>query len=282
MAGSDRHDAPRIHVVHATSPACHWSWGYEAVVQRLKLVYGDQIDLTLRLGCPYEDREQWLVDYGMGAQEAADWINDEVGPLMGVPLAKIDWGTQPRSCMPAVLAVQAARRQDEELGWRFSRELLRRYATEHADISRDDIILEAAKAVGLDVRRFKSDFADKDALRAEYEQQSQRGPPVHVGFYNWVVWDGGNRKVILDYAFDPREIEGAIDWLSGGTLTKSIPTDIVGYLKENGLAPLSEIGRVFDFADAQAATEAVEKLEKAGKLERVTLAGAPHWKSAAR
>ena len=272
--------APRIHVVHATSPACHWSWGYEAVVQRLQLVYGDQIDLTLRLGCPYEDREQWLVDYGMSAQEATDWVNDEIGPLMGVPLAKIDWNTQPRSCMPAVLAVQAARRQDEERAWRFSRELARRFAVERVDVSQDDAILDAARAVRLDIARFEKDFAQKDALRQEYEEQGARGPPLHAGFYNWALWDGGNRKVILDYAFDPREIEGAIDWLSGGTLTKSKPTDIVGYLQRNGLAPLSEIGRVFDFADGPAATEALEKLEKAGKIERRVLAGAPHWKAA--
>ncbi|HVM46008.1 MAG TPA: DsbA family protein [Candidatus Thermoplasmatota archaeon] len=273
--------APRIHVVHATSPACHWSWGYEAVVQRLKLVYGDQIDLTLRLGCPYEDREQWLVDYGMTAQEATDWVNAEIPALMGVPVAPIRWETQPKSCMPAVLAVQAARRQDEERAWRLSRELVRRYVTEAIDITKDDIILDAVQAVGLDAKRFQADYAQKAALRKEYEQQGSRGPPVHVGFYNFVVTDGGNRRVVLDYSFDPRDIEGAIDYLSGGTLKKRQPTDIVGYLRANGLAPLSEIGRVFDFPDGRAATEALEKLEKAGKIERQTLAGAPHWRATA-
>ena len=279
MAAEHAHDAPRIQVVHATSPLCHWSWGYEAVVQRLKLVYGDQIDLTLRLGCPYEDREQWLVDYGMSASEASEWLNTEVGPLMGVPLAKVDWTSQPRSCMPAVLAVQAARRQDEERAWRLSRELVRRFAVEGIDVTQDQVILDAAGVAGLDLARFQKDFAQKDVLRGEYEQQGSRGPPLHVGFFNWAIWDGGNRKVILDYAFDPREIEGAIDWLSGGSLRKNKPTDIVAYLKEQGLAPLSEIGRVFDFADAAAATEAIEKLEKGGKLQRIMLAGAPHWKA---
>ena len=270
-----------IHVVHSTSPACHWSWGYEAVVQRLKLVYGDQIDLTLRLGCPYEDREQWLVDYGMSAQEATDWVNSEVGEPMGVPMAKIRWETQPASCMPAVLAVQAARRQDEELAWRLSRELCRRFVAEAIDITKDDVIHEAVRAVGLDVGRFQKDFAQTEALREEYEQQASRGPPVHVGFYNFVVWDGANRRVILDYSFDPREIEGAIDFLADGKLQKRKPTDIVGYLREQGLAPLSEIGRVFDLPSREAAIAAVEALEKEGKLERVTLAGAPHWRASA-
>lgn len=269
--------APRIHVVHVTSPVCHWSWGYEAVMNRLKLVYGDQIELTVRLGCPYEDREQWLVDYGMSAQEASDWVNTEVPDLMGVPMAPVKWETQPKSCMPAALAVQAARRQDEERAWRLNRELVRRFATEAIDVTQDAILFDAVQAVGLDLAKFKADFAKKDELRAEYEEQGSRGPPVHVGFFNFVVTDGGNRRVILDYAFDPREIEGAVDYMGGGKLTKSKPTDIVAYLKHNGLAPLSEIGRVFDLPDGKATTEALEKLEKAGKIERKTIAGAPHW-----
>ena len=270
---------PRVQVVHATSPLCHWSWGYEAVINRLKLVYGDQIDLTVRLGCPYEDKEQWLVDYGMSAQEASEWINTEVPELMGVAMAPVVWEKQPKSCMPGVLAVQAARRQDEEKAWRLNRELVRRFATECLDVTQDEIIFEAVKTSGLDLARFKKDFAQKDALREEYDAQQTRGPQVHVGFYNFVVTDGGNRRVILDYSFDPRDIEGAIDYISGGTLKKSKPTDIVHYLKENGLAPLSEIGRVFDFASGGATTEALETLEKAGKIERVSLAGAPHWKA---
>lgn len=270
---------PRVQVVHTTSPLCHWSWGYEAVIQRLKLVYGDQIDLVVRLGAPYEDREQWLVDYGMSAQEATDWVNAEIGETMGVPIAKINWETQPKSCMPGVLAVQAARRQDEEKAWRLNRELVRRFATEAIDVTQDKVIFDAVSLVGLDLARFKKDFAQKDALREEYEAQQTRGPQVHAGFYNFVVTDGGNRRVILDYAFDPRDIEGAIDYISGGTLTKSKPTDIVHYLRENGLAPLSEIGRVFDFANGDATTAALEKLEKSGTIERVTLAGAPHWRA---
>ena len=270
---------PRIHVVHATSPVCHWSWGYEAAMNRLRLVYGDQIQLTLRLGCPYEDREQWLVDYGMSAAEAEAWVNEEIAGIMGVPIAPMRWEMQPRSAMPAVLAVQAARRQDEERAWRFHRELVRRFAVEGVDVTQESALLEAARASGLDATRLQRDLAATEALREEYEAQAQRGPPVHVGFYNVVLWDGGNRRVILDHAFDPRDLESAIDWMSGGALRKTPPTDVVGYLREHGLAPLSEIGRVFDFPDARAATEALEALEKAGAIERTMLARAPHWRA---
>lgn len=269
-------DAPTIHLVHATSPACAWSWGYEAVLNRVKLVYRDQVKTHLRIGVPYEDREQWLVDYGMSAKEATDWMNDEVAPLMGVPLAKIQWEKQPATCLPAALALLAALKQGEN-GWRFQRALVRMFAVEGKDPSSPAVIEAAVKEAGLDAARFAKDHADKEALRAELDQQE--GPPVHTGFFNVALWDGGNRKVILDYTFDPREVEEAIDYLSGGSLKKTPPTDVVAYLREHGLAPRSELGRVFDLPDAKATTEKLEALEKAGRIERVTLAGAPHWKA---
>lgn len=268
-----------VHVVHSTAPTCHWSWGYEAVMNRLRMVYGDQIELHVRLGCPYEDRDQWLVDYGMSAKEAEDWINSEASDTMEVALAPVSWATQPKDCMPATFAVQAARRQGEDIAWKFQRALVRRYAIEGKDPTTEVEILAAAKEVGLDVPRLKTDLADAEGLRAEYEAQGTRGPQVHAGFYNVVVTDDGKRRVILDYAFEPSDVEGAIDYISGGTLTKRpVGTDVAGYLREHGWAPLSEVGRVFDL-DARGASDALEKLEKAGKVERRSFAGAPHWRA---
>lgn len=271
-------EAQRIHVVHTTAPGCHWSWGYEAVFNRLRMVYGDQIELTIRIGCPYESWEQWMKDYGMGEEEALQWIDEEAGPMMGVPIARVR-GTKPfPNMMPASLATIAALRQGEK-GWRFQRALVRMYAVEGKDPSADTTLAAAAREAKLDEARLQRDRADPEALRAAYEEQAQAGPPVHVGFFNLVVWDGGNRRAILDYSFDPRDVEGAIDWLSAGALRKERPTDIVAYLRRHGVAPLSEIGRVFDHETREDALAALEALEKAGSVERVTLAGAPHWRA---
>lgn len=271
-------EAPRIQVVHATAPGCQWSWGYEAVFNRLRMVYGDAIDVHVRLGAPYEDWRQWLVDYGMTEPEACAWVNDEVAPIMGVALARAEPGKVAPTVLPASLAVLAARRVAPERAERFQRALLRMFAVEGADPSRPATIAAAAREAGVDAGRLEREMQDEASLREELEAEGSRGPPLHAGFYNVVVWDGGNRRVILDYAFDPEVVEGAIDYLSGGTLRKARPTDVVGYLREHGVAPLSEVGRVFGM-DADEAMAALERLEKEGRLERVTLAGAPHWRA---
>lgn len=272
---------PRVHVVHATAPGCHWSWGYEAVVNRIRMVYGDQVALHLRVGCPYDDKAQWLADYGMTAQEAEAWLNDEAAPAMDVPLARVSWSAQPQTLLPASLAALAALRQGEEKGWRFHRALLRMYAAEGRDPSAPESIEAAAVEAGIDIRKVQAAFRDEEQLLQALGEQDGKGPPVPVGFYNLVVTDGANRRVILDYAFEPRDVEEAIDYIAGGSLTKARPDakDVPRYLREHGPAPLSELRRVFGLA-AEEAPAVVEAHEKSGRIERVVLAGAPHWRVA--
>lgn len=267
---------PRIHVVHSTAPGCSWSWGYEPVINRLRMVYGDQIDVHLRLGCPYESWEQWQKDYSMSEKEALDWMNDECFPMMGLPFARLTPEKVPQNVLPATLATVAALRQGMEKGWRFNRALLRMIHVEQRDLMDPKTPLAAAQEASLDVPRFQKD-AEDEKLIDEYGELAQSGPPVHVGFYNVVVWDGGNRKVMLDYTFEPTVIEEAIDYMAGGTLRKTTPRDVHAYIARHGYAPLVEIQRVFDLAPKDALTE-LERLEKAGKADRKTLAGAPHWR----
>ncbi len=60
MVRSTKARARKVHVHHATAPTCWWSWGYEAVMNRLPLVYGDQVQVHLYRGVVYEDVQQYL------------------------------------------------------------------------------------------------------------------------------------------------------------------------------------------------------------------------------
>lgn len=268
---------PRIQVIHVTAPGCTWSWGYEPVFQRLDLVYGDQIDVRILLGCPYEDFDQWMRDYGMSWEEALAFFK-EGAETMGVPiLADHTRETLPWNVLPASLAAVAARRQEPEKARRFLRVLTRRVVVEGQHPTRPEVLVEAAREAGLDVARFQEDLADEAGIRDEYENPGGSFPHVPMGFYNVVVTDGAGRTVILDYAFDPRAVEEAIDYLSGGRLRKRQPRDAVAYVEDHGPAPLVEVARVFALAEKDALAR-LEEAEKGGRLERVTLAGAPHWR----
>ena len=104
---SQDHDK-RIAVVHFTAPTCWWSWGYEPVFNRLKLVYGDQINIVTLYGTVYEDIEEYKKNYELDDAGFVKWAK-ESQEIMGVPMhLNYRFDTMPKSVLPASLAVIAA------------------------------------------------------------------------------------------------------------------------------------------------------------------------------
>jgi predicted DsbA family dithiol-disulfide isomerase len=266
----------KITIFHATAPTCWWSWGYEGALNRVRLVYGDQVDVRLLYGTVWEDFDEYLKGYELTVDAVNEWA-EESADLMGVPI-RANYGTnEPRNLVPATYATLAARKQGEKKGERFARALLRRFVVEGRDVTQEDVLLDAAQEAGLDLTSFHRDLADTAARQADRENQGEGFPHLPLGFYALTLTDGGDRTVLLDHAFDPKVVEEAIDYLSRGALRKSDPTDVVAYLREHGLAPTMEIARVFGVPAEEMGTR-LAALAREGKTERVDLAGGPHWK----
>ena len=275
MSYHNDHDE-RIIVVHFTAPTCWWSWGYEPVFNRLKLVYGDQIRLLTLYGAVYEDVEEYKKEYELDDAGMVAWAK-ESQQIMGVPMhLNYCFDRMPRNLLPATLAVMAAQRQGHQNGERLYRALLRRSIVEDKDVTNETTILEAVKEAGLDETQFKRDWADEASLKADLEKQGDGAPPVHVGFYNIAVTDRHGRTVYLDQKFEPSVVEEAIDYLSNGQLKKARPTDVLAYLQAHGPTSLVEVERVFKLSSKQALAE-LERLEKLGKARRLNLSGANFW-----
>lgn len=267
----------RLH--HAMSPTCWWSWGYYGTLSRVRLVYGDQVDLNLAILPVYEDIEHYWHQYDLSPERMKKWVEDSQAK-MGVPIytgyAK---ATMPKSVVRHALAVVAAYRQGQPQGDRMCRALARRFCVEGNMSDSDETLVEAARESDLDVERFRRDWRDQAKLGRELEEQTHGLPHVPLGYYNLVLEDNKGRKVVLDYAFEPDDVVSAIEYLSGGKLKKNAPTDPVAYLRAAGPAPAAEIARAFAWTPAKA-EEALKSLEKEGQLRRLTLAGAPHWAAA--
>jgi len=266
----------KIQVFHSTAPTCFWSWGYEAVFNRLKLVYRDQIDVRVQISCVYDNFEEYLKHYELTFDGMKEWTEEAIG-IIGVPLhTHLRREQFPPSQLPASMAAMAAKRQGEAQGARFFRALLRRASVEGHDVTKESAQLEAAKEAGLDLERFRDDLADHDGLVADYQNQGDEFYHMPLGFYNVILTDGENRTVILDYAFDPGIVEETIDFLSRGRLTKRTPKDILGYLRDHGPTPVREIARVFGLTPDEASAK-LAAFEKEGRTRVTNLAGGHHW-----
>jgi predicted DsbA family dithiol-disulfide isomerase len=266
----------KVMVVHFTAPTCWWSWGYEAVFNRLKLVYRDQINILTVYGAVYEDIEEYKKNYELDDAGALAWAKESQG-IMGVPMhLNYSFDHMPKNLLPATLAIMAAARQGKEKGHRLYRALLRRNIVEDQDVTLEPTIFEAAREAQLDEAKFKGDWVDQASLKDDLEKQGEGAPPVHVGFYNVAVTDGRGRTVYLDQQFEPSVVEDAIEYLTAGHLKKTKPTDVPAYLNAYGPTPLIEVQRVFGLPSNDALAE-LERHEKLGRIKRSTLAGEPFW-----
>jgi len=270
------HEEPRkITIYHAAAPTCWWTWGYEGALNRVRAVYGDQVELRTFYGTVWEDLDAYLKENELTADGLEDWAREAVD-LMGVPIRTTYAAQEPRNLVPVTHAAMAAMRQGQEKGQRFVRAVLRRFVVEGQDVTREDALAAAAAEAGLDLAAFQRDAADAEARAEDVGHQGSGWPHLPIGFYNLAVTDGANRTLLIDHAFDPQALEEAIDFLSGGTLTKQAPPDALAYLGAHGLAPTAELARVTGVAAPEMEAR-LASWEKEGRVVRVVLAGAAHW-----
>jgi len=276
--GHAHDEEPKITIFHVTAPTCWWSWGYEGTLNRVRAVYGEQVELRTFYGTVWEDFDEYLKENELTVKGVNEWARESVD-LMGVPIRANYGPREPRNLLPVTHATMAALRQGRERGERFVRAVLRRFVVEGLDVTRDEVLAAAAREAGLNLAALKKDSADTKARAEEVRHQGAEWPHLPIGFYNLAVTDGENRTVLIDHAFEPKVLEQAIDYLSGGTLAKRAPPDALAYLRAHGLTPTQELARVTGIPGKEMEAR-LSAWEKEGRVARAVLAGAPHWMAA--
>src|SRR2546426_5099348 len=75
--GPPSRDRP-IEIVHFADPWCWWSWGLEPILQRLREVYGDNVQGTYKMGGEFESLKGGMVEYCVVERGTVDWILEPV------------------------------------------------------------------------------------------------------------------------------------------------------------------------------------------------------------
>ena len=146
-----------IRIVYFTDPICSSCWGIEPQLRRLKLEYGDQIDIEYRMGGLLPD---WSYNSG-GISKPSDVAGhwDEVSHHYDMPIDGDVWLEDPLpSSYPPSIAFKAAQMQDEKLALKFLRRIREMVFLEKKNITKWEHLAAAATQVGLDAVRLKTDF----------------------------------------------------------------------------------------------------------------------------
>jgi len=262
-----------VKVVHFADPWCWWSWGLEPVLQRLRVVYGDRLEVEYRMGGTFADVGEWMQEYGMDEASTVDWIRESMG-LFRNPLDPEFLRTSGvTSTYPSCLAYKAAQLQDAGMADEFFRRMMEAFQVQGAPPS-ENTFLRLAQSVGLDGPRLLKDAKSEDVVAA-FEADRHEMERLGANFLTLVVSAGGKTEAKSE-VFASGPFEEMIDRLVPG-LPKRSPVDILEYLEKHvHLTTAHEVAEVFHIADEDAERR-LSALQEAAILERFDWAGAGFW-----
>jgi len=265
MPGGNVLSSPPIKIVHFADPWCWWSWGLEPVLQRLKDVYGDGVEIEYRMGGTFEKLEEWMHEYGVDDKSTIEWIRESTA-MHGMPLDPA-YILRTKSTYPACLAFKAAELQDRVKAERYLRRMMEGFMVEGRTATPDELAILAGQ-VGLDGERIKRDMTSKkvqDAFAADRKEMTESG----VNFLSLLIESNGKREVKGE-VFTSAPYEEIVDRFAP-ELPKRMPTDILEYMERHRgtLIPAREIAEVFRISTSDAAARA-RNLADAGLMDTVS------------
>lgn len=192
-----------VKVIYFTDPICSSCWGIEPQLRKLKLEYGNNVDIEYRMGGLLPD---WSYNSG-GISKPSDVAHhwDEVSHYYDMPIDGDVWLQDPLdSSYPPSIAFKAAQMQDKTKATEFMRELREMVFLKKINIAKWDNIAAAAKKVGLNPDQLKSDYEGKGKELFQEDLKLAREMGVR-GFPTMFFTNGAGSKEIVygskPYAF---------------------------------------------------------------------------------
>mgnify|MGYP003608385576 CR=1 FL=1 len=264
-----------IKVIYFTDPICSSCWGIEAQIRKLKLEYGNAIEIEYCMGGLLAD---WSYNSG-GISKPSDVAGhwDEVSAYYDMPIDGDIWLQDPlESSYPPSIAFKAAQLQSQEKAILFLRTIREMVFIEKKNICKWSNLEEAALKVGLNKEQFKTDYEGKAKLLFEEDLKKTRSFNVR-GFPTMYFIDKNNNKELVYGSKPYQAYESAILKLDA-TIKKSQYNQNweTLFLKYNTYSAkeYSELSGV----PRNKSEDFLNNLVSQGKLEKLTCKNGSIWK----
>ena len=184
-----------VKIIYYTDPICSSCWGIEPQLRKLKLEYGNSIEIEYRMGGLLPN---WSYNSG-GISKPSDVSHhwDEVSVYYDMPIDGNVWLEDPLpSSYPPSIAFKAAQMQDNEKAILFLREIREMVFLQKKNITKWEHLEMAGKKVGLDIVKFKIDYEGK--AKELFEEDLKLGRELGVrGFPTIFFTDiAGNKEMV--------------------------------------------------------------------------------------
>ena len=265
-----------VRIVYFTDPICSSCWGVEPQLRKLKLEYGDQIEIEYHMGGLLPD---WSYNSG-GISKPSDVAHhwDEVSAYYQMPIDGDVWLEDPlSSSYPPSIAFKAAQLQDQEKAVQFLRRIREMVFLEKKNITKWEHIRQAASEVGLDTFQLKEDYEGK--AKAHFDQDLALAKKMSVrGFPTFFFADSQNNQLTV-YGFKPYETfeEAVLKLLPDARKTK-IDVSPASLFEHYPTLTTKEFSVLSGISTSEA-EKTLTDLFTQNKLSKTTTKNGPLWKS---
>lgn len=188
-------DKKPVKIIYYTDPICSSCWGIEPQLRKLKLEYGNNIEVEYRMGGLLPN---WSYNSG-GISKPSDVAHhwDEVSVYYDMPIDGNVWLEDPlNSSYPPSIAFKAAQMQDNEKAILFLREIREMVFLQKKNITKWEHLELAGKKVGLDIVKLKADYEGK--AKELFEEDLKLGRELGVrGFPTMFFTDTTGQKEMV-------------------------------------------------------------------------------------
>lgn len=242
----------KVRLIYYTDPICSACWAIEPQLKRLKLEYGDYVEVEYKMGGLLPGWEGFA-DNANGISKPSDVAHhwDEVGQQSGMSIDGDLWLEDPlHSSFPPSIAFKAAQKQGEELALRFLRKIREQVFLEKKNITKEPFLLKAIESCGGDTARFLQDY-HAEATAQSFHEERQEGQNYGVrGFptFIFIGKDGKGFKIsgMSGYEYYIHALEKAF---GKKIAPKSLAYSELDLLKKYGFMATREISFVLGQAD---------------------------------
>lgn len=263
-----------VKIIYFTDPICSSCWGIEPQLRKLKLEYGNDIEIEYRMGGLLPD---WSYNSG-GISKPSDVAHhwDEVSRYYDMPIDGDIWLEDPLdSSFPPSIAFKAAQIQDELKAIIFLRRIREMVFLEKKNITKWEHLRDAAYQTGLDTLKLKADYKTnaKEMFEADLALSKKLGVR---GFPTMFFIDSLNNQQLV-YGFKPYQA------FEGATL-KTFPIATKMKYDNSWVGLFNEYPTLTtrEFSELSGSTKTegemlLEELTTAGKIHKTNTKNGPLW-----
>lgn len=264
-----------VKVIYYTDPICSSCWGIEPQLRKLKLEYGNTVEIEYRMGGLLPD---WSYNGG-GISKPSDVAHhwDEVSVYYDMPIDGDVWLEDPlHSSYPSSIAMKAAQMQDNEKAISFLREIREMVFLQKMNIAKWEHLEAAAKKVGLDLNQFNADFNGKAI--ALFNEDLKLGKELGVRGFPTLFFMNNEGESTFVYGSKPYSaFEKAVLKLAPSAIKSEYNKNWETLFAHFPTLTKKEFSEL-SLTTTQESDKFLEKLTAEGKLEKYTTKNGAIWK----